>query len=177
MRDKIISLSSIIFNFDFENYLTTNNKQFIGLLISIDEEKYKYLFGPRVEELIEKANGKFHKAKAGYCVNFQERFEIEGNYDVFLIGQEILECQENEIDTIILHELVHMLIDSNNIENINFNLSKEAIKFGNLIYKYVDKATEDVTKHTEEFCTCLAEACIRYNYLKIPSFLILKNAL
>ena len=66
---------------------------------------------------------------------------------------------QKNIDTILLHELAHCIINSGN----DTKAKSEALeKLGQYFYGYSNPATEDYTQHTEQFFMLLAEGCANY---------------
>ncbi|MEI8201542.1 MAG: hypothetical protein WCH34_00905 [Bacteroidota bacterium] len=158
---RINFLSKLALRFDYLNYLEENKKKLIIFQINLLHNNYSIIHGDNSENLIEQANTNFVVSQAGYLYNICSRLKFSENADLFLISDNVLKSNSNEIDTIIIHELVHFLIDSG---NSNFkNISEEAKEIGNNIYNLTDSFNEIESKHTIEYCHILSQACINYN--------------
>lgn len=97
------------------------------------------------------------QAKAGYSVNLI----AQKTTDVLFLTDEVLQSVYRDLQTILLHELAHCLIDSG--EDQFVELTDAAITLGNLFYKNLNPALEQATRHTEYFCQVLALGAINYN--------------
>ena len=110
---RLSCLAADILDFDIDTYLANHgNRKLFGLQINKAAHNYSPLFGDPQTKLYEGAP--FIESLAGYSVDVASRLPgLEGvNADVFLISDEVLDEDDLAIDTIILHELVHLLIDS-----------------------------------------------------------------
>jgi hypothetical protein len=97
------------------------------------------------------------QSKAGYSVNLIAR----GSTDVLFLTEEVLQSSYRDLQTILLHELAHCLIDSE--EDNLVTLTAEAIALGTEFYGKLNPYDEVWTRHTEYFCQVLALGAINYN--------------
>lgn len=161
ISDKIKYLSAMALCFDFEEYLNTNNKEIIIFEIDTINERYILKEGRNFDQILENSNQKFFHSKAGYLVDIKTKFNTKVEADLFLLSDVVLSSNPTDLDTIIIHELVHMLIDSG--QNNHMAITEYSREIGSIFYKQTDYPNEDITKHTEDFCQRLAQACITYN--------------
>jgi hypothetical protein len=97
------------------------------------------------------------QVKAGYSVNLIAR----GTTDLLFLSEEVLESSYRDLQTILLHELAHCLIDSGQDDQVT--LTEEAIALGTEFYGKLNPFNEESTRHTEHFCQVLALGAINYN--------------
>ncbi len=160
--DKVNELFKLGFGLDYNSYLTKYKKELIVFKIDRINKKYLLKEGNNFEEILENANIRFVDSEAGYSVDTKTNFSTTYEADILLLSETILNSSLIELETIIIHELTHLII-LNSQQITPPLLSKAAIKFGNQIYNLTDKDNEWLTEHTQEFCQYLAEGCIRYN--------------
>ena len=110
------------------------------------QELFQYLNGlPKVN------------AKAGYKVKFIAQHTV----DLLILGEEVLNERRPDFTTILLHELAHCVIDSGDRQYIT--IDQEAKVLGDKMYTMLNPATEDDTRHSEDFCRVLAQGAIGLN--------------
>ncbi len=157
IKNRIYKYAAEIFCLDFDSYLKENNRNLYGVLINPEKKKFEHLFGDMPDNFLPTINTQFHDTIAGYRVNVGGHFiTIDVNADVFLINKNNINDPEKETDALIIHELCHMIIDSNSLEKINFQINSKDIYHGNKLYKKTDYVNQRITRHTEEFCHILA---------------------
>jgi hypothetical protein len=99
---------------------------------------------------------------AQYAVDARQKFpELGLNADVFLIAKELLEEDALSVDTIILHELIHVLIDSGWSDRSTLTPNAKDKYHGRRLHAKTDHESEHITKHTVEFCILLSTAARR----------------
>ncbi len=158
---RVSYLSNLALGFDFENYLTINEKQIVVFEIDTLNRRYLLKEGETFDDILEKSNNKYFDSKAGYLVDIKSKLQTQIEADLLLLSDIVLNSNPIDLDTIIIHELVHMLIESKNESNLE--LTEEAITIGGQIYKITDYHNVETTKHNLDFCKLLAQACINYN--------------
>ena len=161
ITEHINYLSKVALNFNFNEYLITHNKEIIIFEIDTINNRYVSKEGLNFEEILEQANRRYFHSKAGYLVDVKTQIQTQVEADLLLISDIVLNSNPIDIDTIIIHELVHMLIDSD--QSALLDISENAREIGNQIYKLTDYPNETATRHTTDFCQSLAQACITYN--------------
>lgn len=169
--NRLIDISKIAFDFDFNKYLEDNVKSILVFKIHKARKKYSLLFGDDIDNILECANSNYVDAQAGYKVNVNDYFRKQSKCDVFLISDEVLKSTPLHIDAIITHELAHMLIDSNNQPVV----SQEVKEMAKKLYNATDIENEKITRHNEEFCQLVVYGCINYQ-LKTEYFKDIQNA-
>lgn len=113
------------------------------------------------DQILEHSNQKYFHSKAGYLVDVKTQLKTNVEADLMLLSDIVLNSNPIDIDTIIIHELVHLLIDSEQSNQII--LSENSREIGSAIYKLTDYPNEDFTRHTEDFCQRLSQTCITYH--------------
>ncbi|MCX6227042.1 MAG: hypothetical protein NTV01_20225 [Bacteroidia bacterium] len=161
ISDKIQYLSRIALGFDFRQYLEQNQKRFIVFKINTVDSCYELMEGENFNSILDQSNKKYFHSKAGYLVDIKKMLDTEAEADLLLLSDVVLHSNPIDLDTIIIHELVHMIIDSNT--PFPLELTEEAVGIGNEIYRLTDYHNELMTRHTVEFCQHLANVCIHYN--------------
>ena len=63
-----------------------------------------------------------------------------------------------EGDSLLIHELCHLLIDSGSINGIKTKITEKDKYHGSKLYRKTDQEHEQLTKHNLEFCILLAAA-------------------
>jgi hypothetical protein len=96
------------------------------------------------------------KSKAGYSVNLI----AQATTDVLFLTEDVLQSSYRDLQTILLHELAHCLIDSGQDDLLT--LTAEAISLGTGFYGKLNPYNEVWTRHTENFCQVLALGAINY---------------
>lgn len=160
IMQKVKHLSSISLGFDFENYLTTKNKSIIIFEIDTIGRKYLLKEGQDFDDILKQSNERYFDSKAGYLVDIKSQLQAQMEADLLLLSDIVLNSDPKDLDTIIIHELIHMIIDSEN--KAFLKVSEYAKHIGSKIYGMTDYPNESMTKHTEDFCQQLAQACINY---------------
>lgn len=155
------ALASDIFGLSVEEYLSANHeRQLFGYAIDRPAHSFFPLFGNPPVLLTEAMNKRFVDAIAGYRVAVQAAFQIvDLNADVLLLSTELSTATESDFDTILIHELCHLVIDSSSVQ---LTFDQKSRYSGERLYKKTDRENECVTKHNVQFCTLLAAAAERY---------------
>jgi hypothetical protein len=96
-------------------------------------------------------------SKAGYSVNFI----ANRTTDVLFLTGEVLDSSYRDLSTILLHELAHCLIDSDQDQYLD--ITEEARSLGATFYQKLNAYTEPNTGHTTHFCQVLALGAINFN--------------
>lgn len=96
-------------------------------------------------------------SKAGYCVNCI----AQNSTDLLFLTDDVLQSQYRDLQTILLHELAHCLIETGE-DNI-ITLTEQAQLLGSQFYNCLNPGLEQVTRHTEHFCQILAFGAINFN--------------
>jgi len=154
-------LSREVLGINLDQYLIDNgDRHLFGLIINKIRRQFEPLFGNPPEQFYK--NAPFVESLAGYAVDVGRKFPGLGlNADVFLIAQELLGEDDLSVDTIILHELIHVLIDSGWLDRSTLKPNAKDKYHGERLYAKTDKENQHVTRHTEEFCILLASAAQR----------------
>ena len=158
--ERIRFISQIAFDFNIDNYLAKEAKSILVFKIDTNNKSYSLLLGNDVDNILDCANAKFIDSLAGYKVNVHEIFEKQTPADLFLIADVIINSNPSHIDTIIIHEIVHLIIDSGNSQTITILpfIKEMALR---LLYA-TDIENIERTKHDEEFCMFLIYGCANY---------------
>ncbi len=111
------------------------------------------------------------RAVAGYSVNRV----AQGSTDVLFLTEEVIQNSFRDLQTILLHELAHCLIDAK--EDDFVTLTEPAKELGARFYNNLNPDLEMATRHTEYFCQVLAQGAINYNRAKsFPSHPLFPSA-
>jgi len=160
MLHRFKQLAEVGYCLDFEEYLSTSRKELI--IFSIDDVKSRYV--PITQncpkEIIESVNKNFISSKAGYAVDAHSIFQSPFICDILLVSSDFVGNESSEIDTILIHELAHWII---NARLSAPKLSGDEITLGDNIFKRTDHQNIAMTQHTNTFCQLLAHGCINYN--------------
>ena len=158
------ALASNVFGFSVETYLTANNgRQLFGYAIDLPSRSYFPLIGVPPVSLTEAMNRRFIDSVAGYKVAVQTVFPIPGlNADVLLLSTELSSASEFDFDTILIHEICHLILDSNSPGLTNLALDEKSRYNGERLHNKTDRENETITKHSVKFCTLLAAAAEKY---------------
>lgn len=164
IEDRFRALASEVFGLSVETYLAANHgRQLFGYAIDLPTRSFFPLFGSPPASLTEAMNRRFEDSIAGYKVAVQTVFPIADlNADVLLLSTELSIAPENDFDTILVHELCHLVLDSNSLGLTNLTLDQKSRYSGERLYKKTDRENEKFTKHSVQFCTLLAAAAERY---------------
>ena len=151
------SICKEVFGIDFDKYLADHgNRALFGLLIDNDARKFEAFFGNPPAQLMAAT---FYDALSGYAVDVAKQVAgLKINADVFLVSKKLLEEDDKEFDPIVLHEVIHMVIDSRVLPDVWKNLDATDQYHGNKLYKKTDTQNEKRTRHTEQFCALPAYA-------------------
>ncbi len=161
IKDRIQYLSRLALGFDFEQYLKQGQKEFTVFRINTIDSCYELLEGDNFDSILEQSNQKYFHSKAGYLADIKTMLNTKVEGDLLLISDVVINSNPIDLDSILIHELVHMMIDSNT--NFPFELTEDSNRIGSEIYALTDYPNETVTRHTKQFCKQLANACIHYN--------------
>jgi hypothetical protein len=152
-------VSNLAFKFNYKEYLDNNKRTLV--IFEIDTINRNYIL--RSEDpidFLEEANKRYFDSRAGYLVNVSSQMTTAMNADLFSLSDIVLNANPADIDTIIIHELTHCLIESGNDTHITIN--EEALEIAQEIYSLTDRHNEYMTRHTRHFCDVLAQGCIQY---------------
>lgn len=160
-KDLICHYSTELFNLNFDDYLRQHDdRTVIGVMINPTEKKFEELFGEFPDNFLSTINKDFHVSKAGYRVDIGAHFpDLEINSDVFLLNKELVDEPPESIDSLIIHELCHLMIDAKLLNDCEIPFGKKDKYHGQKLYKKTDIINVHRTRHDEEFCTLLAYAC------------------
>ncbi|WP_427501687.1 hypothetical protein ACQE3E_23725 (plasmid) [Methylomonas sp. MED-D] len=164
IEERFRALATEVFGLSVEAYLAANHgRQLFGYAIDLPAHSFFPLFGNPPASLTEAMNRRFGDSIAGYKVAVQEVFPIAGlNADVLLLATELSVAPESDFDTILIHKLCHLVLDSNSLGLTNLTLDQKSRYSGERLYKKTDRENERITKHSVQFCTLLAAAAERY---------------
>lgn len=168
IKNRWFRLAEDVFGFSFVEYLTRHGGRLLyGYLIDAENRRVEPLFGEPPAELTETINSRFVDSKAGYRVDISGVFpSVRVNADVLLVAKDLVSASEVSLDTILLHELCHMLIDSKHRSVVDFAIDKKDRYYGEKLFRKTDFENQTVTKHTREFCDLLAAAAQRLSELR-----------
>lgn len=153
IKEMVFSLAETGFNLSFQEYLAENRGDLI--ICRIDQAGKTIQVYEQPKTNFDSTSLPYIESQAGYLVADKEKNTF---YDILLISDKVLGSSTCELETIIIHELAHWLIDSGNAGKLK--ISKEAMKLGKNIPTLLHP---DDKFHNVEFCQVLAEACIAYN--------------
>jgi len=117
--ERIQFVSQLAFYFNIDNYLAKETKSILVFKIDTFNKRYSLLQGNDIDNILDCANANFVDSLAGYKVDVHELFEKQTPADLFLIADVIINSNPSHIDTIIIHEIAHLLIDSGNSQTIS----------------------------------------------------------
>jgi len=159
---RFIYLSKLVAGFDFVNYLTDNQKEFIIFKIDLASRQYIPLYGENIETIVAKVNTQFHDTKAGFVTDINNILFLatNTNADLLFLSDVIIDASEPETDTILIHEFAHFLIMSGNQDKIK--IDENAKQLGERLYNITDIENVLKTKHLLEFCILLSQLSINY---------------
>lgn len=159
IEKRIYQLAIDVFGFDYGKYLEATGRVLLGVVINPEKREFEYLFGDFPDNFLPTINKQFHDTIAGYRVDVGAHFpELGINADVFLLNVKNLADSEKETDSLLIHELCHMVLDSNGISDAKITTDEKDNYHGNKLYKKTDVENENITKHTKEFCDLLSAA-------------------
>ena len=157
IQERIKNVSSIAYDFDLNNYLQF--KSLLVFLVNSNSKRCSILSGNDIDNILERANRTPVDAVAGYAVDAHEIFSTETPTDIFLISDNVLKSTTQHIDSIIIHELSHLLIDSKKqCKSLPSFVNDMAIK----LYNATDIENSERTRHDLEFCQLLIYGCFNY---------------
>jgi hypothetical protein len=160
--DRIKYVSSIAFDFDFENYLLSQEKLLFIIEIDTINRRYKARESDIPLALLEAFNSRYRDAKAGYLVDVSSEFSTDLKCDLISLSDIVLNSNPIDLDTIIIHELTHCLLDSNHAEKISpyGDCEDDASR----LFSQTDEDFRHQTRHTQEFCNLICRGCHRYTH-------------
>ncbi len=157
IENRLYHLASEILGFDYQIYMTTTGRTLLGVVINSQKREFEKLFGDFPNNFLATINQQFHDTVAGYKVDVGKHFkELNIKSDVFLLNLNNLSDDEKNKDSLLIHELCHMVIDSNNLNKTTITIKEKDRFHGNKLHKKTDIENERVTKHTIEFCNLLS---------------------
>lgn len=152
-------ISNVAYDFNIDNYLQKETKSLLIFLIDSINKKYSLISGVDTDNILASANKDYEDAKAGYCVNVHQVFNKKSPADLFLISDIVINSNPTHIDSIILHEIAHLLIDSSSQpSSMPSHIDDMAMK----LYYATDINNADRTKHDIDFCKVLIYGCLNY---------------
>lgn len=139
-------ISNQVFGVSHRAYLESHSgRQFWGLSANLTGKKFLPLFGSPPVAVIAKLP--FAESQAGYRVDLSSRFPaLNVNVDVFLINAELLNDPTPEMDALLIHEMCHWLIDSNEPQ-LDPMISVEDQRVGERVHRVTDYWNEAITRH------------------------------
>jgi hypothetical protein len=159
-ENRIYQLATEIFSFDYYGYKAATGRVLLGVVINPEKREYEHLFGDFPDNFLTTINKKFSDMVAGYSVNVGSHFpELNINADVFLLNLNNLSDYGNEIDSLLIHELCHMILDSNNLDSTTITISEKDRYHGKKLHNKTDIENEGKTKHTIDYCNLLSSVC------------------
>lgn len=160
--DRIKYVATIAFDFDFENYLFSQEKLLLIIEIDTINRSYTARESDIPSDLLEAFNSRYIDAKAGYLVDVSSQFSTGLKSDLFSISDIVLNSNPIDLDTIIIHELTHCLLESNHAKKIlpYGDWEEDASK----LFSHTDEDLQHQTLHTQEFCNLLCQGCHRYSH-------------
>jgi len=157
--ERIKFISKIAYDFEIDDYLQDKSKSLLIFRIDTVSKKYSLLFGNDIDNILESANLRFVDSMAGYKVDVHKVFSKKTPSDLFLISDIVINSNPTHIDSIIIHEIAHLLIDSNNqCMSLASFITDMALK----LYYSTDIENVEKTRHDKEFCKLLVYGCINY---------------
>jgi len=161
LKERIFELSKEVFGFDFPKYLEVTNKSLFAVKINRKAKCYEELFGETPASILNVINRSFFEAQAGYSYDLHNALPgVDIPSDLFLLCDERLDDKTHKIDALIIHELCHLIIDSNNVQNTTLEIDDSANYLGKKMWDNTDIENEAISRHTIEFCTVLAAASL-----------------
>ncbi len=160
IENRIYQLAIEIFGFDFQQYKDATGRILLGVCINAQQSRFEHLFGDFPKNFLPTINTQFHNTIAGYRVAVGAHFrELKFEADVFLLNKNNLNDNDKEIHSLLMHEICHMIIDSNSLNEINSTFSeKDKYHGGRKLYKRTDIENKRITKHSVQFCNLLSAA-------------------
>ena len=159
MRQRLLQIAADIFHFDFSEYLRRENKVLLGLLINREGRQCEPLFGAPPENILAEANRNYLHSEAGYRVSGCRRFSrLEPHADLFLISTTVLAQTLPEIDALLVHELCHMLVDSEYVCDGMLQPTGQDAELVNTLYSAFERIEGLGTGHSPEFFGLLLAA-------------------
>lgn len=155
LEQRIYALATVI-NFDLREYLDQAGRNLVGLAKGAKRD-YP-LFGSPPDELLQAANERRSDSVSGYSVDAGAKLGVDARADVILFSEDLLRQPVDDVESIIIHELVHALIGSGNDAPYRDALTDEDETRGARLYDKTDAINEQMTQHTLEFCTVLCWA-------------------
>ena len=165
IRKQFEYLALEVFGLSLDTYLATNqNRLLFGYAIDLPARSFFPIFGDPPVELTKAMDGRFVDSIAGYKVAVQTVFPIPNlNADVLLLSTELDSVSNSDLDTILIHEICHLVIDSNFINQISLRIDEKSRYHGDRLYKKTDRENERITKHDIRFCHLLSAAADKYS--------------
>lgn len=156
---RIYQLAIDIFEINYEKYLEVTERVLLGVAINSEKREYEHLFGDLPDNFLSTINKQFVDAIAGYRVDVGAHFpELGIKADVFLLNVRNIHDSEKEIDSLLIHELCHMVLDSKGLSGAKVSADVKDQYHGDKLYKKTNTKNENITKHTKEFCDLLSAA-------------------
>jgi len=157
IENKLYQLAIEIFGIDFQKYSNETGRKLLGVLINPEKKEFQHLFGDFPDNLLPTINKKFNDSVAGYKVDIGSHFtDLNISADIFLLNINNLNDNDTELESLLIHELCHMVMDSGILSDTNISSGKKDKYHGIKLYKKTDARNEDITKHTEGFCILLS---------------------
>ncbi len=189
-ESSINNILTKIFGFDLDNYLLKKNRKIIGLRYSTKYKKrtiehFFFEFNQNMIDFVKfldlkESDNSFFIAYYSTVERLKKAiidsnkrnscFKISflGNFDVFAVHSSLLRKQKKVIDIIIIHEICHMIVDSNSLSRMKYRPSNIDKENGNVIMDYIN-SNGDKNVHNLKFCKLLAMAIRRYDENKVNS--------
>lgn len=160
INERINYISKIAFNFDFSAYLANESKSLLVFQIDSINKSYSLISGYDDDNFLGYANSNYWHSMAGYRVDAHKLINKKNPRDVLLLANSILNSNPFHLDAIIIHEITHLLIDTNNFNYITiYPFIDELAK---KLFNATDIEIIEFTKHDIFFCQLLIYGCSNY---------------
>ncbi|MBP7346849.1 MAG: hypothetical protein KA952_09950 [Sediminibacterium sp.] len=160
LKERIFELSNHSILLNLETYFADHNKDFYGVLFNPSTNHVESLFGNTPIVVLEFIKINMVNAMAGFKFDLQEQIPGIKSSDLLLISEELLSNSSIEIDTILIHELTHLAINS---DNVKIELVESDRQLGHQFYKASRQYDCHQTHHDETFCNYLVGALRIFN--------------
>lgn len=170
-------LTSQVFGVNFDSYLQTSKRHFVGFLIDHQTGRLTRLFGNVSDEVLDTLNQpslRVGNAAAGYRVATKAKLlsipgrlsahsracleSLEMDFDAFLIADDVLGEEDSLVKAIIFHEMCHLIEDAG-ITVLPFAVAPE---HGQQLYDSLPDQSFR-RNHTLLFCGLLVDSALRFS--------------
>ena len=158
LRARLMQLSRDAFDTDLEQYLAGRGMSFWGLTI-VEDNGYEPLFGDPPDKLLSAARARPVQSEAGYSVDVGSKLGIPVKGDVFMIRKTHLAHAGDALDSLLVHELAHMVVDSG--MDYQWMLSYQDHSAADILQGAGRFEDREDYYHGRSFCVVLAAGCRR----------------